>query len=122
MKVSKYTFFIEISDDNEFYAYNTLSNALIEIDGPTYSKLKNIQSKNDFVEKSDYDRELFETLLDNTIITDSDKDDFLKLKACIMQMRTQRSSMHLTLAPTMDCCFNCHYCFEKFKSKIIPVR
>ncbi len=32
-------------------------------------------------------------------------------------MRRQRGGMHLTLAPTMECCFNCHYCFEQYKKK-----
>lgn len=36
MKISKYTFLFDI-ENKEFFTYNTLSNALIEIDEETYS-------------------------------------------------------------------------------------
>ena len=36
MKISKYTFFFDI-ENTDFYAYNTLSNALIEIDQESYN-------------------------------------------------------------------------------------
>ena len=38
MKISKYTFLFD-NQNNEFYAYNTLSNALLEIDRDSYSLL-----------------------------------------------------------------------------------
>lgn len=38
MKISKYTFFFDI-ENTDFYAYNTLSNALIEIDQESYNIL-----------------------------------------------------------------------------------
>lgn len=54
MKISKYTFFFDI-ENTDFYAYNTLSNALIEIDQESYNILHNrIQ-----------DEDLSEMLFDN---------------------------------------------------------
>lgn len=38
MKISKYTFFSDIND-KEFYIYNSISNALIEIDKDSYQTL-----------------------------------------------------------------------------------
>lgn len=116
MKLSKYTFLFENKKDSECYIYNTLSNALIEIDRDSYDILSGYIGKNDDLESSISDSELLEMLKTNNIVTDSDKDDFLKYKAAMATMRSQRSSMHLTIAPTMDCCFHCHYCFEKYKT------
>ena len=66
---------------------------------------------------ADFDEDLWEALCINNIISDNDTDDYLKYKASITNIRKQRTGMHLTLAPTMDCCFRCHYCFEKYKEK-----
>lgn len=115
MKISKYTFMF---DENwqEYYVYNTLSNALMEIDKESYSLL--FESRNtQKLSTADFDEDLWEALCINNIISDNDTDDYLKYKASITNIRKQRTGMHLTLAPTMDCCFRCHYCFEKYKEK-----
>ena len=113
MKVSKYTFLYDI-ENKEFYVYNTLSNALIEIDEESYSLL-NKYKQSEIVPEQEFDKELYTILCVRNILTENDDDDYLKYKAFIMQMRCQQTNMHLTIAPTMDCCFRCHYCFEKYK-------
>ncbi|MBO8465633.1 MAG: SPASM domain-containing protein [Bacteroidetes bacterium] len=117
MIVSKYTFLFDNNNNTDYYAYNTLSNALIEIDKESYDILVYSENSKIEIELSSMDHELWNALYENNIITENDDDDFLKYKASIARMRTQTASMHLTLAPTMDCCFHCHYCFEKYKTK-----
>lgn len=115
MKISKYTFLFD-REGKDFYAYNTLSNALIEIDKESFSLLN--QSRNNFdLPEIKFDKELWDALCSNNFLTDNDDDEYLKYKAYITRLRSQRTNMHLTLAPTMDCCFRCHYCFEKYKEK-----
>ena len=115
MKISKYTFMFD-ENGQEYYVYNTLSNALMEIDKESYSLL--FESRNtQKLSTADFDEDLWEALCINNIISDNDTDDYLKYKASITNIRKQRTGMHLTLAPTMDCCFSCHYCFEKYKEK-----
>ena len=115
MKISKYTFMFD-ENGQEYYVYNTLSNALMEIDKESYSLL--FESRNtQKLSTADFDEDLWEALCINNIISDNDTDDYLKYKASITNIRKQRTGMHLTLAPTMDCCFRCHYCFEKYKEK-----
>lgn len=114
MKISKYTFLFDANND-EFYAYNTLSNALIEIDKEAYAFFKN--NNNSHISDSDVNKELYDLLITQGILSESDEDDYLKYKSSIVLQREQRGLMHLTLAPTMDCCFSCYYCFEKYKNK-----
>ena len=115
MKISKYTFMFD-ENGQEYYVYNTSSNALMEIDKESYSLL--FESRNtQKLSTADFDEDLWEALCINNIISDNDTDDYLKYKASITNIRKQRTGMHLTLAPTMDCCFRCHYCFEKYKEK-----
>ncbi len=114
MRISRYAFLIKDQDD--YYAYSTLSNSLLDIDKEAYNFLKSIQNSNGKLsEPDDLDETFRKVMIENKILTDSDEDDYLLFKSQIMQLRAQRESMHLTLAPTMDCCFNCHYCFEKVK-------
>lgn len=116
MKISRYTFLFPFEKD--YYIYNTLSNSLICIDESSYHQLKNHQQKGS-IEKLDIDLELYELLKDKSFITENEKDDFLIYKSIIEGQRSGRRHMHLTIAPTMDCNFSCHYCFEKKEKSYI---
>ena len=115
MKVSLYTFLISYS--GEYYAYNSLSNALLEIDDEIYMLLKKSQNGNVLLDGGELNDEIIGELRNNFIITDNDIDDFLLYKAHILHLREVKDCMHVTISPTTDCCFNCHYCFEKVKSR-----
>lgn len=111
LHVSRYTFFIK--HENRFFLYNSLSNALTEVDEELFNHLK----YNNFVDKIQ-DRNLIEILQQNKHITKSDEDDFLIYKSAIHSLRSNQSTLFLTIAPTTDCCFECHYCFERTKKSV----
>lgn len=115
MKVSRYTLLFK--DDGDNYVYNTLSNAFIKVDDESFMKIRNAQDENLDFSEDGCDQDLFDVLKRKKIITEGDKDDFLMYKSIIQSQRLENNFMHLTLAPTMDCCFRCHYCFEKYKAK-----
>jgi uncharacterized protein len=111
MKISKYTFLFLYEED--YYIYNTLSNALVGIDEKSYNILEQIQSEKTAIEEISIDKELYDLLVEKLFIIDNEKDEFLIYKSMIDTQRNNNSHMHLTIAPTMDCNFSCHYCFEK---------
>ena len=111
-KVSRYTFLI--NNEKRYYIYNSLSNALIEIDEELYQFL-NDAKKNNHQINSLVDTDIVTLLKSNRFIAENNEDEFLTYKSIIMAMRGERNSISLTIAPTMDCCFNCHYSFEKSK-------
>lgn len=113
MIISKYTFFFN-TEKTGFFLYNTLSNALIEIDEDTFAKLKECKKQHTSVDDA-IDNDLYEVLADKRFLVENDKDAFLLYKSVIMHKRVQKNFMHLTIAPTMDCNFRCHYCFENGK-------
>jgi uncharacterized protein len=115
MKISKYTFLF--SSEEDYYVYNTLSNALLNVDKDSYSVLNQIQSKKTEIKENDIDKELYDVLEEKRFIIENNKDEFLAYKSIIDSQRKISNHMHLTIAPTMDCNFSCHYCFEK-KEKI----
>ncbi|MBR4911831.1 MAG: SPASM domain-containing protein [Bacteroidales bacterium] len=112
LKVSRYTFLIQ--KEGKYYIYNTLSNALLEIDGELFQFI-NDYKKNRQCFDSPIEKDIKDFLKKGKFITENDEDEFLCYKSAIMAMRQGRKSLGLTIAPTMDCCFNCHYCFEKSK-------
>lgn len=115
MKVSRYTFLFSINEIN-YFVYNTLSNALIEIDKEVYTDLKENETSTK-ISNISFNDEICNILFENGILTENDEDDFIRYKAIIKKIRDQNNYIHLTLAPTMNCCFNCFYCFEKYKNK-----
>lgn len=116
MKISDYTFHFDI-DNKEFYLYSSLSNALIEIDETTYQILSIAKKENLEILPSELDREIYDVLVIKKFIVENDLDNFLFYKSVIEKQRVGPEYMHMTIAPTMECCFKCHYCFEKIKEK-----
>lgn len=112
IKVSRYTF--TIKDRNQFYLYNTLSNALIEVDEALFNFINHRKGLNDDIGHR-LDDKMLSSLMESKFITENDEDDFLTYKSNILSLRNEKHCAILTIAPTMDCCFNCHYCFEKSK-------
>ncbi len=47
------------------------------------------------------------------MICENHKDEFLLFKSVLMDVRNSYKRLNFTIAPTMDCCFGCFYCFEK---------
>ena len=112
LKISRYTFVF--STNHRHYLYNTMSNALMEVDEELANFLRHC--KEDITCKFEIpDAELVEMLKKNGFITENDVDDFLLYKSIITVQRNLRDILILTIAPTMDCCFSCNYCFEKTK-------
>ena len=120
MKLSNYTILFEAS--NKYYMYNTLSSALIEINEEIFKYIKLSVSEDFEIDANTIGFDLWSTLRDRYFISENPKDDFLQYKSMMMKIRNQKSFMHLTMAPTMECNFNCFYCFEtnKPKGKMTP--
>lgn len=116
MIISKYTFFFDI-DLVKFYIYNTLSNVLVEIEKDTYRYLVTAKKEQLSIFASEVGSEVYEVLVSKKIVVENDLDGYLLYKSTLVKQRAGKSHMHLTVAPTMDCCFSCHYCFEKYKTE-----
>lgn len=115
MKLSKYTFLLDV-EGRRFYTYNTLSNALLEIDEESYDLLHKIETTAE-VSVAGFDEELWQALSANNILTESDEDDFLKYKAYIARLCSQRTGMHLTLENAHEYVQLCQFYFERFKER-----
>lgn len=110
MIVSRYTLFANI--EGKFYLYNTLTRGLVQIDEKLYSMLVQCKDKHTFVPSI---KEI-ETLSSYRFLVDSDKTEFEYLKSELHKSRLNNEYAHITIAPTLNCCFSCYYCFEKLKS------
>lgn len=112
MKYSKYnhTFFFE----KKIILYNALSNAMMEIS----PDLLEILHK-DTVQESDFPiecRKIYQDLIFAKVLTESDLTEFLKLKNEVLMRRYNPHYASFTILPTLDCNFNCPYCFETKKN------
>jgi len=115
MKISNYTFLFE--NNNEYFIFNPLSRSFLQIDKESFDILLERQKNKSEISEQDIDKELFEELKKRLMLCENHKDEFLIYKSRTMNMRNQDVSLPLTIAPTMDCCFSCFYCFEKGNHK-----
>lgn len=84
MKISKYTIFFQ-KENQEFYIYSTLSNALIEIDKELYTYLENCKNRKTEIDNKDIDKEILDILEIKKIIVENDIDNFLYYKSTLIR-------------------------------------
>jgi len=115
MKVSNYTFLFE--NNNEYFIFNSLSKSFLQIDKEDFDILSVKQKRKAEISEQDIDKELFDELKKRLMLCENHKDEFLLFKSILMDIRNSDKNIHFTIAPTMDCCFSCFYCFEKGNHK-----
>lgn len=111
MKLSNYSFLFE--HEGECFIFSSLSKSFLQIDKESFDILVNKQKGKRNLLENDIDKELYNELKKRFMICESHKDEFLIFKSVLMNVRNSNSSLSFTIAPTMDCCFSCFYCFEK---------
>ena len=94
MKVSNYSFLFS-TENYEFYIYNTLSNALIEIDNDTYNILLKARQNKSEVSEQMLDSDLYNTLCQKKFITNNEQDDFLLYKSIVLKQRADKYHIHM---------------------------
>jgi len=116
MNWSKYNFLF-FSEKHGYLLYNSLSNLFAQIDGETALSLNEIMEGKADAFKYFTSEEIVQ-LQKNKILTDDDYDEYLNIKLQKHLKRFDKSQMNLTIAPTLDCNFNCDYCFEESRPKV----
>lgn len=94
MVISSYTFILDSS--GRYYPYNSLSNALVEVDHETYSYLKKHDTERTQVDESSIDETLWHMLTEKRFLRENQEDELLFYKAPVQSLREQRNFMHLT--------------------------
>lgn len=101
MQKSKYNYIYKRSDD-EFIVYNTYSKALLTLDKNEYE---------DYI-SDNYSDEMMKCFAENGILVEDSFDELHFLKYMHYQAKFSKHNLNLTIAPTMDCNFDCPYCYE----------
>jgi len=109
MKWSKYNYLFE--ENGLYYIYSSLSNSFAEVDIKTYRLFKSFSSKPDFNDCSLNSNDI-SILKKAKILVDDDREELLRIRYNTLYNRFDKSFLGLTINPTLDCNFNCPYCFE----------
>ena len=114
--ISRYSYFYKKSD-SVFLAYSSKTNALIEISEPIFVAFnKEVKNKTYNVPNSVPQDVLNIFEREGFVVGENDDDDYVSECQFITQsIQHNKSNLSLVLVPTLDCNFNCPYCFENGK-------
>ena len=110
MKLSKYTFFY--CDNEQYYIYHQVSNALLKVDKELYDLLKegDLQTLPEDVSLS---------LEQNGFLVKDGIDETCNIRYGNLIGRYNSKLMRITILPTLSCNFRCWYCYEQHKASIM---
>jgi len=115
MKKSKYNFFFDYSDD-KVLAFNAFTKALAVLSKNEYKLISNIiNNSNKNKSKSKKEKELINKLKNGGFLINNKDDEINDIKLASRMARFNTSYFGLTIAPTLNCNFNCPYCYEERK-------
>lgn len=109
VKASKYNIFFEEGD--KIVCMNFLSKAIARVDKYKYEKIKEILKSPNDEWKGEYQK-LKKDLLFGGYLVDERFDEIQHLKMLNFMERFNTSSITFTIMPTMECNFDCIYCYE----------
>ncbi|ACB86003.1 radical SAM/SPASM domain-containing protein [Natranaerobius thermophilus] len=110
MQASKYNFFFDSPDNtDELIAYNARTNALAIMDTKEYEKYKNYVENGLQID----DTELYKTLEENGFILENALNEIDLIRYSLLKHRYSTKRFGFTLVPTLECDFECIYCYEQ---------
>lgn len=110
MKASSYNIFVDLDNENKIL-YNSISGAMVEINGNIYNEVKNMSnmSRNELDECSQELMDAIEDFKKYGIIVEDDLDELELIKVLHYEARNKFNPT-LIIYPTLDCIFDCIYC------------
>lgn len=117
MKASMYNFVIDIQNGDKIL-YNCLTSAAAKIDSKIYNVYSRIASGNCKIIDGSGDLSIIEDLKCGGYIIEDDFNEFDLLRVKFNNRRFRNRNLSLTIAPTMDCNFDCVYCYEAKEKSI----
>lgn len=110
MKASKFNIYFE--ENNATYIYNTFSTGFIKLNREKFKNFKLCADNNDFSEYSDAEKCM---LYDNGFIVDKAINEIEQVRFRYLRGVFNNRDFRVTIVPTLNCNFNCPYCFEREK-------
>lgn len=92
-----------------YFLYNSLSTAIVQMEQGDFQKIQEHIASNTFPTDN---YKLMEILMKIKAVVPDNNTEFLKLKYISTAKRFSNSILMLTINPTLDCNFDCSYCFE----------
>lgn len=115
LKPSRYNHFFE-ADDGNILAFNAYTTALALMSKEEYEMAQKIvKNPNDSNFHSKKEEDLKNNLKKGGYLIDEEDDEFEALKLRNRTDRFSTQSFGLTIVPTLNCNFNCFYCYEEKK-------
>ncbi len=112
---SKYNIFIE--EKGLCYIYNLISGCLLKASRALFSFLRRNESKCKRIEPTQFDKGLLDSLILYKILyrESEQESDYMEFKH--LKDKYDSSYLSMVIMPTLKCNLDCHYCYEKEKSK-----
>lgn len=112
MKLSHYNFLKKYDETTVFF--NSLTCALAVVDDSFLQIYSDVENGK-YCEEN-YDSKLISDMKLSGCIIEDDVNEIKKIQFYRNQSKYDKSSLGLTIAPTLACNFRCKYCFEKHRS------
>jgi len=112
LKSSRYNFVFDL-DDGTHVAFNALTGAFARIRPSDYDKLTSLlDNPSTFVSQVPEDARFLEDAKRARFIIDAETDELDLLRLHMNAAKFTSEHFHLTILPTLECNFQCPYCYE----------
>ncbi len=99
--------------DRQLVLVNLLTKAIAEVDKKNETIVKKFLENPNARISNPGEKEIFDNLKYGGYVIDTEFDEIAHLKFVNSMERFDRSALGITIMPTMQCNFNCVYCYEK---------
>ncbi len=117
MKRSKYNIFKKISGNN-IAIFNSYSLAIAITDQDFFSLYDNLENI-DIKKFNENEKNTYEAMLNCNFIINDETDEIKNLEYLRLKKLTNTNFFLLSIFPTLNCNFDCYYCYERNKKGII---